>query len=115
MVRFRMLRISTTQFAILAKEAVEQYRIQTNVELKMVLQVLCEFGIHPDDVQTLTLDGKVTIPKNIVDYFIAQTVGTARGILHCKTEGTSFNGIIIPPMDVTNIVESDMVIELDKE
>ena len=78
----------------------------------MVLQVLCEFGIHPEDLQSITSDNKVTIPKGTLDYFIAQTVGTARGILHCKTEGTPFNGIIIPPMNVTTMVDSDMIINL---
>lgn len=135
MVRFRMLKISVIQFAILNKEVANGYQIETNAELKhtadgraiavdmtfsfkneeekdMILQVLCEFGIHPDDLQSITSENRITIPKNTLDYFIAQTVGTARGILHCKTEGTPFNGIIIPPMDVTGMLEKDMVIEL---
>lgn len=138
MIRFRMIKISTVQFAILGNEAANGYRIGTNAELKhtidggavavdmtfsfenggkvdMVLQVLCEFSIHPGDLQNMTSENKVTIPKTTLDYFIAQTVGTARGILHCKTEGTPFNGVIIPPMNVTSMLDSDMVIELPKK
>ena len=130
-----MFKISIVQFAILSNEAANGYRIGTNAELRhtadgsavavdatfsfenggkvdMVLQVLCEFNIHPDDLQSITVGKTVTIPKATLDYFIAQTVGTARGILHCKTEGTPFNGIIIPPMNVTTMLDSDMVIAL---
>ena len=133
-----MMRINTLQFAILSKEPEESYDIQTGMELKytidggavavnatfsfvhdgktaMILKLLCEFAIHPTDLESLKSEDKITIPKNIVDYFIAQTVGTARGILHCKTEGTPFNGIIIPPMNVTGLFNGDLVINLQKE
>ena len=132
-----MIKISTVQFAILSKDVAEGYTINTSAEFKhsfdgsavaidmtfsfedkgqkcIVLEVACEFGIHPEDLRTITKDNKVVIPKNTIDYFSAQTVGTARGILHAKTEGTPFNGIIIPPMDVTKMLKSDMVIELPK-
>lgn len=136
MVRFRMFRISTGQFAILSTDAPqEDVDITTNMELKhakdgsavqvhaifsfndkekqiMLLETSCEFALHPEDLRTITKDDKVIIPKELIDYFIAQTVGTARGILHCKTEGTPFNGIIIPPMNVTGMFKGDMVIDL---
>ena len=139
MVRFRMFRISTGQFAILSTDAPQSdVDINTNMELKhtndgsaiqvhatfsfnekekhvMVLDTTCEFAIHPDDLRSITKEGQVVIPKELIDYFIAQTVGTARGILHCKTEGTPFNGIIIPPMNVTGMFKDDMVIDLPKQ
>lgn len=139
MVRFRMFRISTGQFAILSADAPqEDVDITTNMELKhakdgsavqvhaifsfndkekqiMLLETSCEFALHPEDLRTITKDDKVIIPKELIDYFIAQTVGTARGILHCKTEGTPFNGIIIPPMNVTGMFKGDMVIDLHGE
>lgn len=138
MVRFRMFKISVVQFAILSREVAEGYNVGTSAVIKhtvdggsvavdmtfsfengkekaMVLEVLCEFGIHPEDLQTMTSDNKVVIPKSALDLFLAQTVGTARGILHCKTEGTPFNGIIIPPMNVTNLFSSDLIINLPEE
>ena len=139
MVRFRMFRISTGQFAILSTDAPQgDMDINTNMELKhtndgsaiqvhatfsfnekekqvMVLDTTCEFAIHPDDLCSITKERQVVIPKELIDYYIAQTVGTARGILHCKTEGTPFNGIIIPPMNVTGMFKDDMVIDLPKQ
>lgn len=133
-----MFKISVVQFAILSREVAEGYNVGTSAVIKhtvdggsvavdmtfsfengkekaMVLEVLCEFGIHPEDLQTMTSDNKVVIPKSALDLFLAQTVGTARGILHCKTEGTPFNGIIIPPMNVTNLFSSDLIINLPEE
>ena len=134
MVRFKMFKISVVQFAILNNEVADGYKIQTNAEIKhtmdgsaiavgmtfsfenegrkdMVLQVMCEFQIHPDDLKGMTSGDTVTIPKETVDFFIAQTVGTARGVLHCKTEGTPFNGVILPPMNVTGMINSDLIIK----
>ena len=136
MVRFRMFKISVGQFAILSQEVPQGgINMSSKMDLKhaadggaiqvgasfvfengeekiMVLDVFCEFVIHRDDLKTLTKDGKVIIPKDTIDYFIAQTVGASRGILHCKTEGTPFNGIVLPPMNVTGFFKDDMVINL---
>lgn len=136
MIRFKMFRISTGQFAILSSEAPQgELEISTSMDLRhandgsavmvqalftfsekdkkvMILETACEFSIHPEDLQNITEEGNVVIPKGTIDYFIAQTVGTARGVLHCKTEGTPFNGIIIPPMNVTGMFKEDMIISL---
>ena len=135
MIRFRMIKISIPQFAIICQKAEDSYQIETTTSMShtedgsavavdmtfsftssgenaIILQIRCEFGIHPEDLTTLTAENKITIPKDALDSFVAQTVGTARGVLHCKTEGTPFNGIIIPPLDVSNILQSDMIIQL---
>lgn len=139
MVRFKMFKISVPQFAILSENCENTYNIETTTELKnaidgsavavtmnfsfigksgekaMLLQVTCEFGIHPDDLKSIISDNKVIIPKAVLEHFLVHTVGTARGILHCKTEGTPFNSIILPPMNVTNIIKSDMIINLNDQ
>lgn len=135
MLRFRMVRINVEQFAILANEVpAGNITIDTNVGVKasvtdrkialdiqfsftsieekiMVLKQLCEFEIHEEDWTTLQSEGNVTIPKELIEYFVAQAVGTARGILHCKTEGTPFNHLILPPLNVTEMIDQDVVIE----
>ena len=135
MLRFRMVRINVEQFAILANEVPAcNITIDTNVGVKasvtdrkialdiqfsftsieekiMVLKQLCEFEIHEEDWTTLQSEGNVTIPKELIEYFVAQAVGTARGILHCKTEGTPFNHLILPPLNVTEMIDQDVVIE----
>ncbi|MBE6291514.1 MAG: hypothetical protein E7091_03735 [Bacteroidales bacterium] len=135
MVRFRMFRINVNQFAILTdnlkqenirletklgiKYSIEWKRLAVNMmftfssseEKIMMLDVCCEFQIHEEDWNTFVKGGNIVVPKGIVEYFVVQTVGTARGILHCRTEGTPFNHIIIPPLDVSGMVEGDLTIE----
>ena len=38
-------------------------------------------------------------------------VGTVRGIIHAKTEGTVLNAIVLPPINLTEIIKDDILIE----
>ena len=138
MIRFRMVKINVLQFAILSENCEKSYKIETRSEFRnsidgrfvestatfvfigkeekaMILKIKCEFEIFPADLANITQDGKVVIPKDTLEHFLVHTVGTARGILHCKTEGTPFNVVILPPLDVTKLVPSDLITELPKE
>jgi hypothetical protein len=42
------------------------------------------------------------------------TVGTIRGILHCKTEGTPFNALILPPINVSEMVTGDLELPISE-
>lgn len=137
MIRFRMTKINTEQFAVLQESIPEKDKVtlSLNIELKyaaaecmvavgalftfsyanekfMILKVLCEFQIHPDDWKDCTSDNVVTIPKDCIDYLLSQTVGTARGILHCKTEGTGYNDMVLPPLNVSEVIEGDVKITI---
>lgn len=134
MVRFRMFKINVCQFAILADGPSENVSIENkmgldfskenrniriNVEFNfsdgtkslMLLKMNCEFNIHKDDWDSFTKDDTTTIPKSLIDFLIVQTIGTARGVLHCKTEGSPFNYIVLPPMDVSHMVKDDIMIK----
>ncbi len=136
MVRFNMFKINTEQFAILENECPCSNDISLNTELLfkysiegksiasevafsfesekskfIILKISCEFAIHPDDWDTFKNDNSIVIPKNLLEYFAVQTIGTARGILHCKTEGTPFNIFVLPPIDVTQMIPGDMIIQ----
>ena len=60
-------------------------------EKVMVLKMTCEFEIQVDDWKTLHNDKEVVIPKDLLEFFAVHTIGTARGVLFCKTENTQFN------------------------
>ena len=136
MLRFRMTRIGIGQFAILSDNipaesvqyainvgfgysvdaksiAVElTFRYENAGEKLMVLSLQCEFQIHEEDWAKAINDSTLVIHKDVLEYFVSQTIGTARGILHCKTEGTPFNHLILPPVDVANLVKDDLVVHL---
>lgn len=131
-----MFRINVEQFAILAENAqLEKLDIATGLEIKyslegkslaivmtfnfvseeekvMLLNLNCEFQIQEDDWNSQINDAKIIFPKNFIEYLVVQTVGTARGVLHCKTEGTAFNHIILPPMNVSDMINGDMIVNL---
>ena len=131
-----MFRINIEQFAILAENVqLEKLNIATELEIKyslegkslaivmtfnfiseeekvMLLKLNCEFQIQEDDWNSQINDAKIIFPKNFIEYLVVQTVGTARGVLHCKTEGTAFNHIILPPMNVSDMINGDMIVNL---
>ncbi|MBR3896199.1 MAG: hypothetical protein IKJ42_04160 [Bacteroidaceae bacterium] len=136
MMRFRMFRINVEQFAILVENfPLEKLNIATGLEVKyslegkslaivmtfnfiseeekvMLLKLNCEFQIQEDDWNGQINDSRIVVPKSFIEYLVVQTVGTARGVLHCKTEGTALNHIILPPMNVSDMINGDMIINL---
>lgn len=130
-----MSRITVDQFAILADSIPEHVSMNMSYRFKyaengrkvavkviftflnesvklMTLQLTCEYEIQEEDYKAFIADKVVTIPKDLLEYFVVHTIGTARGVMHCKTEGTPFNGIIIPPINVSGSIKNDLVIQL---
>ncbi len=72
------------------------------------LVTLCEFGINPESWENMKDENKtLVIPHNIALHFGTIAIGSTRGILHCKTEGTAFNKFFLPTINVTDIVLGD--------
>lgn len=135
MVRFRMDNIEVEQFAILSDKlpasgevdyetslgfmySVEAKKIACtfilvysdpdgdNPLLKMMLT--CQFAIQPEDWETMISDGYITIPRNLQEFLAVHTVGTSRGVLFSKTEKTPFVRLILPPVNVSEIIKGDI-------
>ena len=137
MVKFRMTGVAIDQFAILADEYENVKEWQVDVDLissfsldpleaaiKMkflfrhqdtkilVLELTCRFKI--DGAEEFEVkDGKMIIPSGFLDHLVMHTVGTARGVLVCKTEGTPYSQYILPPINVTNMIPNDVKIPLE--
>ena len=56
----------------------------------------------------------LTIPKGFLNHMAMLTIGTTRGILHAKTENTSFNTFVVPPINLSDLIHEDAVISLIK-
>ncbi len=78
-------------------------------ELLMVLEVLCLFEVAPEGVVQIEKDKK--IPVDFLRYVATIVVGTARGIIHARTENTVLNPYVLPPINLINLIKDDMVIE----
>ena len=137
MIGFRMNRIRVDQFAILTDSippedlslgfaisfgvAPSIHEVCTTVRFDishaesplLILELSCFFEIREEDWNKVKQDNKVIIPKGLLAHFGVHTIGTARGILHCKTEGTQLNAFILPPINVSERITEDIIIEID--
>ncbi|MCH2084689.1 MAG: hypothetical protein MK226_20050 [Saprospiraceae bacterium] len=51
---------------------------------------------------------QIIVPRNFMAHLCVITVGTTRGILHAKTEGTAFNQFLLPSINIFDIIQKDV-------
>lgn len=80
----------------------------------IVFNTLCDFEIEPDSWNSF-IDAELKIiklPASMVTHIAVLTVGTARGILHCKTENTKYNKYFLPTINVSESIKDDITFPL---
>jgi hypothetical protein len=133
-VQFSIVKVITEQFAIIEKAFTETEDTNLNTTLRfaidrdqrlvavstlfkfeqkdipfLIIEVSCQFLIATESwVQFLKDDTSTIIPKGFMTHLGIITVGTARGVLHTKTEGTKFNDFVLPTIDVMDMVREDV-------
>lgn len=139
---FKLIHIKTEQFALLEDNyaANKPINITTSLEFKsnnearmvgsfvdftfelekkliIKIQVSCHFKIQNDSWKSFTKEATsaIIIPKGFLAHLAMLTIGTTRGVLFAKTEGTPFAEIIIPTIDVTTIVKKDAKFEINND
>lgn len=77
----------------------------------LILEIQTIFQIEENDFLTkIKQDDKTyLVTKNLAVHFAVLTIGSARGILHAKTEGTSFNEYLLPTIDVNDMLQEDII------
>jgi hypothetical protein len=75
----------------------------------MILECSCHFKLAEESWAQFVKQESTTliIPKAFITHLAVITVGTARGILHSKTEGTKFNGYLLPTLNLVEIFTED--------
>lgn len=139
MVNFRMIRIQVNQFAILCDSVVDKDNIElecglgfhaseqcvsvsvkviytsADAEPLLVIETICQFAISEESWNGLEqANGEVLLPKEFLAHLAMHTVGTVRGVLHCKTEGTPLNFLILPPVNVAEMIQHDLSLPVDR-
>ncbi|CAM4144864.1 hypothetical protein [Flavobacterium weaverense] len=129
---FALAAIKTEQFALFEEKysSKKELNITTSLEFKIneeqkligvfatftfeqskktfiKIQVSCHFNIEPNTWTSFLKDNNVVFPKNFICHLTMLTIGTSRGILHAKTEGTEFNKFILPTINVNQLVDKD--------
>ncbi|PCJ22829.1 MAG: hypothetical protein COA97_12845 [Flavobacteriales bacterium] len=140
---FALRKINTEEFATIEKEIAESNEVEIQLNLNtgfgidlenkmlgcflqiqfeleetpiIILKLNCEFEIEDSAWEKFTnkKTKKIKFPKEVLQHFSVITVGTARGILHSKTENTSYNKYYLPTINVTEMVTTDEEFSLDK-
>ncbi|MBJ7880694.1 hypothetical protein [Gelidibacter salicanalis] len=111
--------ISKVGFGVDIDEHVISCNVKFSFEKKvnqpfLILEVQAIFDIEKNDFinKVKQGDGSYLVSKGLAIHFAVLTVGSARGILHAKTEGTVYNEYLLPTIDVKQMVEEDVVFRL---
>ncbi|MDW8296287.1 MAG: hypothetical protein RMJ97_05310 [Raineya sp.] len=128
---FKLVKIKTEQFAIIesvfdeSKEEIKfgfdfKFGLSSNKEIIIVsfkpafiqdapfliLEVSCFF-----EMKNPMLKEELIIDQDTARHLLMLTIGTARGVLHAKTENTPFNKFIIPTINLYKAIEEDIKFE----
>lgn len=131
---FSLIKIQTEQFAFFEEIFDEKLIVNLNTQIEFKLnfenkivgsfigftfeqqerpflkiEVSCHFAIENNSLTSFldTTKLKISIPKDFLAHLAMITVGTTRGILFAKTEGTSLNKFIIPTLNVSEMIEGN--------
>lgn len=77
-----------------------------NENLLLVTELLTVFALAPEGVEEIKKKG--IIPVDFLRYMATIAVGAARGVIHTKTEGTVLNSIVLPPINLVEIIKQDL-------
>jgi len=85
---------------------------EQNKKAILKLQVSCHFKISDDSFNSFCANSVITLPKGFMTHLTMITVSSVRGVLHAKTESTFYNKYLLPTIDITKMVKSDVEFSL---
>lgn len=99
---------------LVASRGVFTFSIEQKPFLK--LEVACYFKIDETSWSSFVLADRSSIvfPRGLLMHLTTIMIGTARGVLHAKTENTEYNQFPLPTINVTELVTEDVAISLEK-
>lgn len=139
LVGFLLKKIHTEQFALFEENFLEGIKVNLNAQIQFKLdhknymvgtfmgftfeqekkpflkiEVSCHFKLEESTWSNFIDEkkSKTTIPKGFLAHLAMITIGTARGVLFAKTEGTLFSTFIIPTLNVSEMIETDGVFSM---
>jgi hypothetical protein len=140
-VGFKLLGIRTEQFALFEEnyDAKKESTIEVGFEFRLdqtskqmgvfssfeymqsekhiiKLTIGCHFKIIDESWNHFLKEdkSKLVIPKGFLAHIAMLTIGTARGVLFAKTEGTVFSTFLLPTFNVSEMITEDLSFELQQ-
>ena len=83
-------------------------------KLLLAIAVSCLFIINPEDWGKMydSPNKTLTLPRPPALHLAGLTVGTTRGALHAKTENLPMNAVIVPPVNLNEIIKEKVIIDV---
>lgn len=133
-IQFQINDIKTEEFAIIEEAFAEKnkethYSLETRLSIPQTEVIVCSivFKFIQNNIPFLKVrasssfeiekeswestihkeDKSVILPTYFTDHLVVLTLGTLRGILHAKTEGTKFNRFFIPTINITELRDDE--------
>lgn len=80
----------------------------------LILEVQALFEVSENDFLSKVKqeDNNYLIAQGLAIHFAVLTVGSARGVLHAKTEGGPYNEYLLPTIDVKEMIPEDIIFKL---
>jgi hypothetical protein len=85
-----------------------KFEFQFKTKTFIIIEVSCEFQVDTKTWKTYSTKNEIELPKGLLLHLAMITVGTVRGVLHAKTENTSFNKFFLPALDITPMVTENL-------
>lgn len=79
-------------------------------KILLIAEIHTMFDISPEGREQLKEIKK--IPVDFLRYMATIATGTARGIIHAKSEGTVLNSIILPPINLIETIKEDLQLKI---
>ncbi len=139
-ISIKLVKITTEQFAAFEENLTEANEIQLTTEIKFgfdknkrLISVLpsftflsknlpflkiivgCHFEINEAGWDSMldTIENKLSLQVGFIRHLSVLAIGTARGVLHSKTENTEFNKYFLPTINVEELLTQDLVFNLN--
>ncbi|MEJ5053430.1 hypothetical protein [Sphingobacterium sp. MYb382] len=78
--------------------------IKDLLKIKSVLY----FKIHADTWDSLIFEEEIILKKTQVQHFGIITIGATRGMLIAKTNNTPYSSMLLPPLNINDIINEDI-------
>ena len=92
-----------------------QIRFLSDNQIFIIVEITCTFNISEESWVELRIEEKsdIVIPSGFATHLLVLTVGSARGVLHAKTENTKFNKYFLPTLDLSKSIENYIVFTVE--
>ena len=76
-------------------------------KLLLTTEIICFFSISEEGSKQLIQQGCIEV--GFLRYLATIATGTVRGIIHTKTENTALNPVVLPPLNLVDVIKEDFV------